>query len=288
MLPPLLVGLLAGCAEQPYGYIFSPERRDQVNVARRAGDFIGSLYERTDQAADLLQETGLTTDFRSVLPEGWTEVTPRDSAGNPLGESYVFLRNYLDRDYYVLTMARNPSPGAVRNPARLQYQFAAVGSLRNYITRNYFGALDEEHRLDLSYADNLQNVHFVEGWFSIRKIVPFEQEIEILVNGKNQKVTYDIYLNVSWMMRVERFSIDPYDQRSRIVVEGEFPILDAENNIQKAHVSGELNINSDGAGGGDIWLYGQPTARISFSGRSFGFKGSFTLFSEDHKKSYNL
>ncbi len=284
----VFVSIFSGCAEQPYGYIFSPEPRDQVNAARLAVDFISSLYDHADAASELLDKAGLTDDYKSILPEGWIDVTPYNRTGDPLIGFYQFYQNYLDKEFSELQIDTGVYPGALRTPSSLRYNFLTTASVRNGITNEIFGTIDQVQKADIRYSDNLQNLKFIDGWYSISKSVPFEQEIEIQAQGRSTNVTYLIYLDVGWSLRVEHFSIDSKDQTSQITIEGQFPILDNAGVIQHCHISGKFDVNPSGKGGGDIWLYGQPTARISFTGRSFGFKGKFTLFSEEHKKSYNL
>ncbi len=280
--------LLGGCAEQPYGYIFEPTQRDQINVARQAANFISALYDHADQATALLEKAGLTDEYSTILPEGWVDITPRDSLGLPRIPYYRFFKNYLDKQFTELQIDVVPLPGAMRSPSSLRYNYSTTASIRNEATNIIYGTIDQVQKADIRYSDNLQNLKFVDGWYSISKSVPFDQEIEIQQQGRSTNVTYQIYLNVGWSLQVERYSIDPNDQSSKIIIEGVFPILDDEGVIQRCHVSGNFEVNSSGKGGGDIWLYGRPTARISFTGRSFGFKGEFTLFSEEHENSYKL
>lgn len=282
------ISILAGCAEQPYGYIFEPSQRDQINVARQAADFISALYDHADAASELLDKSGLTDNYASVLPEGWIDITPRDGNGQPLIPYYRYFKNYLDKEFTELQIDRATPPGALRTPSTLRYNYSTTASIRNNATNVIYGTVDQVQLADIRYADNLQNLKAVEGWYSISKSVPFEQEIEIQQQGRSTNVSYLIYLDVGWSLRVEKFSIDPKDQTSKVTIEGQFPILDDEGVIQRCHISGNIEINASGKGGGDIWLYGQPAARLSFTGRSFGFKGKFTLFSEDHENSYNL
>ncbi len=279
---------LGGCAEQPYGYIFVPSQRDQVNAARQAANFIGALYDHADAASGLLDKAGLTDDYASILPEGWVDITARDSNGNPLAPFFHFYKNYLDKELSELQIDRAALPGSVRTPSTLRYNYYTSSSIQNFVTNEFYGTVDQVQKAEIRYADNLQNLKFIEGWYSISKTVPFEQEIEIQALGRSTNVTYLIYLEVGWSLRVEHFSIDTKDQTSSITIEGQFPILDETGTIQRCHISGKFDIDSKGQGGGDIWLFGQPAARLTFTGRSFGFKGKFSLFSEDHKRSYSL
>jgi len=279
---------LAGCAEQPYGYIFEPKQRDEINVARQTADFISTLYDHADAASGLLEKAGFTDDYGTILPEGWVDATIRDGSGEPILGFYQYNKNYLDKQFSQLQFDKAVLPGALRTPSSVRYDYMTTASVRNNATNVIYGTVDLVQKADLRYSDNLQNLSLVDGWYSITKSVPFEQEIEIQAQGRSTNYTYLIYLDVSWSLRVERFSIDANDQSSKISIEGQFPILDEEGTIQRCHVSGDFSLNTDGAGGGDIWLYGQPVARITFTGRSFGFKGSFTLFSDNHKKIYNF
>jgi hypothetical protein len=284
----LLVSLMmAGCAEQPYGYIFQPESRDMVNVAYQASDFISALYDQADLTAKMLEEAGLTTDYRSILPDGWVDITPRDGSGRIVGGTYKYARNYLDKQFFHLNIDSAATPGAIRQPAYLDYGFSSIASIQNIVTNQFYPVVDEVQSLQIGYSRNFQDINNIDGWFSIRKVEPFEQELEVSVGGRAQTYNYDTYLPVTWSLKVDNFSISKTDQRGHIIIEGQFPILDQENIIQSCHVSGEFTINADGTGGGDIWLYGQPAARLKFTGRSFSFNGSFTLFSENHEKIYS-
>jgi len=279
-----LLGILIGCAEQPYGYVFTPKDRDQINAARLSIDFLSELYDHADQAAGFLNDAGLTTsnNYRSILPDGWVDSTYYDNSGNPLTPDFYFYRNYLDKQYHVLAIPVAPISGAIRNPARLRYQYFEIASAQNNITNEFYGQAKLSRRLDVYYADNYTNPNLVDGWFSIRKIEMFDQEIEI--GGTNQ--SYQIALAVPWAMKVERFSIDPNDQQGKIVIDGLFPIMDETGVIQQTHVSGEFNIAADGTGSGELSLYGEPTARITLTGRSFGFKAKFTMYRDNHKTVY--
>lgn len=274
--------LFSGCAEQPYGYIFVPEQRDQVNLARQAVDFISALYDHADAASGLLEKAGLTDSYSTILPDGWVEVSM------PADTFYHFYKNYLDKEVSELKINRTPTPGALRTPSGLFYNFYSFASNQNSVTNEFYGSVDQVQMADIRYSDNYQNLKYIDAWYSISKSVPFEQEIEVQAQGSAVNYSYDVFLSVGWSMKVEKFSIDPRDQSGKIIIEGQFPILDDENIIQQCHVSGTFNINSKGVGGGDIWLLGQPAARLSFTGRSFGFKGKFTLFSENHSKTYSL
>jgi len=284
----ILSALTVSCAEQPSGYIFTIKHRDKVNVARQAADFISDLYTHSDQAAAFLSDAGLTTDYRSILPDGWVDSTNYDSLGQPRAPFFDFFRNYLDKQYYALAFPSVPTPGSVRNPDRIWYNFVQIASVQNTITNEFYGQANQIRSLQASYSDNLTNSAFIEGWFSIRKVVKFEQEMEISIGGRSTRQTIPFYLSVPWMMRIERFSVNSNDQRGRIIIDGVFPILDETNIIQNCHVSGEFNIAANGTGEGEVWLYGERTAHIIFTGRTFGFTGWFTLFDENETGRYSL
>ena len=283
-----VLGLLAGCADQPYGYIFQPESRDQINAARQAAVFISSLYDHTDDACRLLSDAGLTTHYLSILPDGWVDSTRYDTSGNPASTSYTFIRNYMDTKYYGLQIPLTPPVGAIRNPSTVDYGYEEIASVQNLLNNTIVGRINESRKLKVGYSDGYQNTNFVDGWLTIAKIEPFEQQLQVQVQGKSQNYTYEIYLPVTWMIRFEHFSIDRNDQRGHVIIDGTFPIYDEAGVMQYPHVSGDFTINADGTGGGDLWLYGQPAAKISFLGRTFGFRGTFSLFSENNEKTYSL
>lgn len=280
-----LLGLIVGCAEQPYGYVFTPTGRDQLNVARLSISFLGELYDHADEAAGYLNSAGLTTsnNYRSILPDGWVDSTSYDTNGLPQAPMFTFYRNFLDKQYSALGIPVTPTPGAVRNPARLMYAYTEIASALNRVTNEFYGQAKISRRFDVYYADSYTNPDFVEGWFSIRKIEMFEQEIEI--GGSNQ--SYQIPLSVPWAMKVERFSVDRADQRGHIIIDGIFPIMDETGIIQQTHISGVFNVAADGTGTGEVSLFGEKCARITLTGRSFGFKAKFTMYNEDHKFTYN-
>jgi len=283
-----LLGLFAGCAEQPYGYVFTPKDRDKINVARQTGDFISAFYDHADAASRLLEDAGLTSNYRSILPDGWVDYTVYDGQGRPLASSYIFARNYLDKQYYGLMIDTAAITGALRHPAKLAYSYTEIASVQNNITNEFLPQLNDIRNIEIGYARNYTNLSFIDAWFSIKQVERFEQELEISVGGQSSDVSFFIYLQVPWTMKVTDFSIDPDDQQGHIVIDGLFPIMTEEGDIQNCHVSGEFRLDKEGKGSGDVWLFGEPTARITFTGRAFGFKGKFTLFSENHEITYNL
>ncbi len=274
---------LVGCSDRPVGYIFEPTQRHQSALAQTTVDVVNSIYEHCDQAATYLDKSSLTNDYISLLPGGWVEIPQIDTT---TGETFTtFNYSYLDQKYYQLRFDREPLVGAVRNPSSLDYIFVEVNSIQNRITNEFYFGISETRNLTMEYSNNRQDPRFVDGWFEISRSIPFQEEIEI---ASGETVTYDVYVTVIWDVRIERYSIDPNDQRARMVFEGIMPVYDEAGEYQRVHVSGEVNINAKGTGGGDMWFYGEPSIRLRFTGRSFGFNGYFTTFDENHNKIHNF
>ncbi len=272
--------MVNGCEEQPVGYIFNPTQRDQIQVVRTLYDFLQALYDHTDQAARFLDEAALTNDYSSVLPEGWLPL--QNSSGN-----LFYLRNYLDQQFHILEFDAEPSIDAVRTPSDLVYNYLEIGSFRDSFTQSFYGDTSEAFNLTIEYSGDRQETEFVDGIFQIQRAVEFEVEIPIAgQDGGSTSVTDYYWVLVTWLMNIERYSIDPDDQRARITLDGMFPYDDETYERHEIHVSGEIEIDKNGRGIGEMWLYGEPVARIHFTGRNFGFLGYFTLYSEDHEKRY--
>ncbi len=277
------VMLIAGCAEQPTDYIYTPTHRDHSKLAQTAVTVLDAIYEHTDQAASYLDKASLTDDYLSLLPSGWA---PYQMVDSTTGEPYIlYTRNYLDQHYYGLRFDVKPVNGAVRSPSDLQYTYIEINSLQNPVTNEFYGNVNQTRRLSIEYSDQRRDANFVDGMFEIRRIVPFEEEIEVAGAGT---VTYNVYVTVNWLVKIERFSIDPNDQRARLVIEGIMPLYDEAGQYQQPHVSGEININTRGRGTGDLSLYGDPAVRLHITGRTFGFRGYYTLYSENHEKRYRF
>ncbi len=281
---PVLAALLCSCAEQPVGYIFTPTQRDQVSLARTTVEMINALYSHTDQAAGFLDAAALTTDYSKILPEGWDStlaVDPDD--GTPYT---LYLRNYLDKDFYFLRFDSDPMRGSVRSPSDLEYQFYESRSFQNVFTSDFYSDINEGRELVIEYTDGRQDPLNVDGWFNMWQSVAFEEEVDI--GGQAGSYSYSYYLRVYWMFRIQDFSIDARDQRSRIVIDGTFPVYDEAGDYRQPHVSGEITIESNGSGRGEMYMYGEPMARLHFTARTAGFEGYFTLHREEHRKRYSL
>lgn len=274
---------VSGCSERPVGYIFEPTQRHQSALAQTTVEVVNSLFEHCDEASSYLDRSSLTDDYISLLPGGWLEIPQVDSI---TGEDYlVYYFNYLDQKYYQLRFDREPMAGAVRTPSSLDYVFVEINSIQNSITNEFYGGINEIRNLTIEYSDDRQDPQFMDGWFEISRSIPFEEEIEI---ASGETISYDVYVTVIWDVRIERYSLDPDDHRARMVFEGLMPVYDEAGEYQRVHVSGELNINSSGKGGGDMWFYGEPSIRLHFTGRSYGFNGYFTTFDDDHQKIHNF
>ncbi|MBM3329537.1 MAG: hypothetical protein FJY67_08720 [Calditrichaeota bacterium] len=288
ILLPVLI-FFSGCSEQPQGYIFEPQQRDYVNATYQVAEFLGTLYGHTDAAVSFMSQAAQTHDYRAILPQGWRDLTAYDTTGRPRGAQFLFLHNYLDQKYYQMLLDRDPTPGAVRTPSNIEYNYLEIGAGQNPITSSFYGNIAEVRRIKVTYADNLRNPDYVEGWYSLRKALPYTYYIQIEVPGQGSGTFGQrFYYNATWSARIERFSTALNDQRSRIVIDGTLPMLDRQGGYQEPHLSAEFNINRDGSGSGEVWLHGEPASRVRLEGRTFGFQGTFTLFSEDHKGRYRL
>jgi len=274
---------LTGCEEQPIGYIFSPTQRDKTTMARTAGTVINAIYEHTDEAVIYLDQASLTDDYGSLLLGGWQAFAAIDSVDSTVFTYYA--RTYLDQKYYFLRFDKEPDPSAVRTPSNLDYNFTELRSYQNQATSEFFGDISQIRQLSIEYSDNRQDHRNVDGWLYIRTLIPIEREYETAGAGT---VTYTINILVRWQVRLERYSIDPNDHRSRMVIAGIFPINDEAGEYHSAQVSGEIILDAKGKGSGDLWLYGEPAVRMNFTGRAFGFIGYFTLHEENHEKKYRL
>ncbi|MDP8228787.1 MAG: hypothetical protein P9M15_04980 [Candidatus Electryoneaceae bacterium] len=285
----MLVLFSVGCEDQPTEYIFEPTHRDQVLVVRTATDFLKTLYEHTDQAGTFLDEAALTDYYSSVLPEGWLVAT--DMRGIPIVGSAgdtLYIKNYLDQKFHLISFDSDPMGGAVRSPSSLNFDYLEVGSYRDGFTNSFYGDTSESLKLSIEYTDDRQNPGYLDGWFQIQRSVEFEGESGYSAGGERGSYTYNYYLQVKWFMRIEDFSLDPDNHSARIIIDGVFPILDEMDKLQEPQISGEIVLDKNGIGTGEMWLYGDRVARLHFTGRSFGFTGYFTLDSEDHHKRYRL
>ncbi|MFN3821989.1 MAG: hypothetical protein ACK4OO_06605, partial [bacterium] len=116
---------------------------------------------------------------------------------------------------------------------------------------------------------------------------PFDYDIEIALPGQGSATfSQRYYLPATWTARIERYSTALRDYQARVVIDGFYPLLDRAGNYQEIHVSAEFTINRSGSGTGEVWLYGEKTSQVTFTGRGYGFQGYFTLYSENHKNRY--
>jgi len=269
---------LVGCAEQPAGYIYTPSEGQIVDLALLTAEGIGVLYDQADQAGHFLEAASLTNDYSSILPEGWY-ASLDTSGGTP---HIVYIRNYLDQQFNIMSFDWTPQPGAVRTPSVIAYKFIEIRSYYNQITYQAYGDVTEQRELSLEYANHRSDPLNADGWYSVSRNTPFEYEIEISgQGGQNQKVTQTYYEDVTWLIRLENFSLDPDDQRARLVIDGTFPQRDEEGRRQEPHVSGVITIDGKGYGGGTVNLYGEPVFTLEFRGRrGNGFRYNFTLASD--------
>lgn len=284
VLPLILsAAILAGCAEQPYGYVFAPQQRDQVNATGQCIAFINSLYLHTDQGSQILSDAAKTTDYITILPEGWQDISTMT-----VSPYYTYSRNYLDKEHYLLQIAKDQPASAVLSPASLTYAYSDSISTWNNAAERFYANSNESRRLDISYGDSYRNSQKLNGWFWIRKIEKFEQSIQIQAGDSKADYTYFLYFPVTWSFHIEDFSTALDDQSSKISFDGSFPIYDEMGKMQYPHISGTMEFKDDGSGGGDLWLYGEKCAKITFSGRSFKFHGTYSLYSEDLIKTYSF
>lgn len=279
----LLAALLAGCAEQPVGYLFEPEPWDQIRLTRTAAEVLDNVYEFFDMGSGFLESAVLTSDYRSFLPQGWLVVV------DSLTGDTTYTNNFLDQKFLELRFDPVPIPGAIRIPSSLSMGYVEIGSFYNIVVGAYYGDTSRSVDLSIEYANNRQDVRFLDGWYQIKQSIPFTFDIEVSIGGgQSGTFTQLTYLDMIWLVRIEDFSVGTQDQHAKIFIEGAFPMLDEAGNYQAPHVSGEIRINSDGSGIGEMSLHGIPATRIRFRQRTSGFEGFFTLYSEDHKYQYQL
>ena len=259
------------CSEEPLGYIYRPTQKDEVDLARHTERVVSSMYDHLDEVVTLLDEASHTTDYMAILPGGWQAVT--EVVGG-------FRRNYLDRTYQMLIFDSNPMSGAIRTPSNIEYYYTSLINFENWRTGEFYTDIDEYMHLTVEYAEGRTDLKNVEGWFNIKRSIKFEEEVETEYGS----YTWTYYQYPTWIIRIEDFSIDPYDQHARLVIEGTFPHLDEINQYREDHVSGEISISEDGVGVGEMYLYGEPAVRIYFTGRGAGFEGYFRLQSQDYSK----
>lgn len=277
-----VTSLISGCAEQPVGYIFTPSHRHKTSTARVVATVISTIYDHTDTAVKYLDRSSLTDDYGSLLPGGWENIIAVDTT---TGEPYtLYIHNYLDQKYHFLRFDPVPMNQAVRSPSSLDYTYIEIRSYQNLRTSAFYGNISKVNQLKIEYADNRTDPFNVDGWFEIRTVLPVEIDIETALGS----FTITDYVAVNWQLFIENYSIDQDDQTSRLVLAGVVPLYDEELQPHFTQISGDIEINSRGRGGGDMWLWGEPVAKLHFTGRTHKFDGYFTLYEEDHYGRYSF
>jgi len=323
----LLVGGLIGCAEQPSGYIYRPTESDEVTLARATTEIISSIFDHLDMATRFLEDASRTDRWDTILPPGWIEIydiadSERDTVSiedigsveadavdvldtifvvdgtdtldillaiNKLDLDTLYLHNYLDQKYEILEIDKDPLEGAVRTPSNLDYRFIELRNFFNQRTSEFYVDIYESSHLIIEYADgenpgDRKDPQNVNGWLDITRAVPFEETIDL----GDFEYDYTYYQYPTWVMNIKDFTIDPYDHSAKIRIEGTFPHVDEAENYRKDHVSGEINIYSNGKGTGVMSLFGEPIALLHFIGRGAGFTGYFTMHKQDHERKHDF
>lgn len=283
LLLPFLALILFGCSEQPLGYIYRPIQRDAVSLARVTEDISSSLFDHVDLVVSLLEDASHTQNYKSIFPGEWRDTTIVDPlTGNTM---QIFSRNYLDQTIQQLAFDLEPMPGAVRQPSDVGYSFFDFRNFLNGVTNEYYTDIYESLRLMIEYADERLDPHNVTGWFTIKRAVAFEEEIDL---GEFGSYSYTYWMYPEWVIYIDYFSVDELDHSARLVIEGTFPHDDEAGDFRDDHVSGEIIVKADGQGYGEINLFGEPAARIYFTGRGAGFEGYFTLHSQNHSERHEF
>jgi len=271
----LTAGLFS-CAEQPTGYIYRPTQRDEVAVSRLVENVVSSLYDNMDLSVGFLEDASHTNNYATILPAGWQAIPFVDTTS---GAPYtLYFHNFLDQKYQSIRFDKNPLEGAVRMPSDIEYSFLKLRNFFNERSFEFYMDVDEYIHLVVEYSQNRNDPHHVEGWFDIKRAVEFEEEIQI----GDYISTYEYYMYPTWVIRIEDFSTDALDHSARLIIEGTFPHRDEIDNFQNDHVTGDITMQANGTGSGEIRLYGKPISRVYFTSRGAGFEGYFTLYSQDH------
>jgi len=275
--------IIPGCAEQPVGYHYETRHRDHSVLARASLEIINAIYQATDETANFLVQASLTDDYGSILPDSWIMQQRTDSLTNKPFTYY--FQNYLDQDYSALRFDRTTDANSVRTPSTIAYERFELKSYQNNITNEFYWDISRELRQEVEYSNNRQDHLNVDGWSYVRKVIQVEEEFE--VTG-GQTVTYTINLLVDWNINISKFSIDPSDQSSHLSFSGIMPVRAENGDFLRNQVSGEITIDKNGKGVGDLSFYGEPSVRIHLTGRSHSFQGYYTIANEDHRKLYQL
>jgi hypothetical protein len=309
----LLFGLNA-CEQQPLGYVYRPDVSDEASVAMVTAEVVSMIYDRLDMASGFLEDASHTNKYSTILPAGWVEdytivssvndtvaidfdltsinadrVDILDTLDNMLVIRKVdldtlYMHNHLDKILQTLSFDNEPVAGAIRTPSSLEYGYDDYRNFFNFRTSTMYRDIYENSNINIEYADNAevgdrQDPNHIQGWAEITRSLQF---IETINNG-DFEYDYVYYVYPTWVFRIEGFSVDPLDQSCRIAIEGTFPHNDDLNNYRDDHVSGVIEIGANGVGQGEMSLYGNPIAKLYFTGRSAGFNGYFTLESQNHE-----
>ncbi|MCF7810132.1 hypothetical protein K9N50_03995 [bacterium] len=309
----LLIGLNA-CEEQPLGYVYRPDVSDEASVARVTAEIVSMMYDRLDMASGFLEDASHTNRYSTILPAGWVEeynivssendtvainfdltsinadrVDVLDTLDNMLAISIVdldtfYTHNHLDNVLQKLSFDTEPVAGAVRTPSSLEYGYDDYRQFFNFRTSTFYRDINESSNMNIEYADNAvvgdrQDPNHIQGWTQVTRSVAFSETIDL----GDYEYDYIYYEYPTWIMKIEKFSVDPTDQSSRILIEGTFPHNDDLDIYREDHVSGEIEIGANGVGEGEMSLYGKPIAKLYFTGRSAGFNGYFTLESQNYE-----
>lgn len=275
--------LIPGCAEQPVGYNYQARQRDHSILARTTLEVVNAVYQATDETVDYLVKASLTDDYGSILPDGWIKKTRIDPDTEIPFDVYIL--NYLDQDYSTMAFDLIADENAIRTPSSIAYEKFELKSYQNGITNKFFWDISRELRQRVEYSNNRRDHLNVDGWSYIGKLIQVEEEFEV---AGGQTVTYTISLLVRWNIKVEKFSIDPKDQSSRLLFTGIMPVRAEDGEFLRNQISGEINIDKDGKGSGEMSYYGEPSIKLYFTGRSYSFQGYYTIADEDHNKQYQL
>ncbi|MDP8239531.1 MAG: hypothetical protein P9X24_10615 [Candidatus Hatepunaea meridiana] len=272
----ILTVLLSGCSEQPLGYVYQPTSSNISRLAWVTVDIVGMVFDHMDESVGFLEDASHTNNWETILSGGWIAIPTVDSvSGNPYT---LFYNNYMDQKFKTLRFDKQIVNDAIRTPSDVEYTYVTLRNFRNNRNNEIYTDTDDNLHLIIEYSDARQDPKNVNGWMNITRSVPFVEEI---VNEEGTQ-SWVYYMHPTWVIRIEDFSTDPLDQSARLVIEGTFPHNDETGNYRADHVSGEIIIQSNGTGVGELNLYGEPVIRLHFTGRGYGFEGYYTYHKYDH------
>jgi len=279
----LTISIITGCAEQPVGYSYETRQRDHSVLARTTLEVINGIYNLTDKSTAFLENASFTNDYGTILPVGWQKLVGFDTLAN---ENFIHYRhNFLDQNYADLRFDPIVDTDAIRTPSSLRYRTAEVKSYQNNITNEFYLDISNILFQEIEYADNRQNHRLVDGWAYYSKLVQVQEELEV---AGGQTITYTINLLARWYIKIENFSLSQRDQSSRLTFTGVMPVVSEADEYLENQISGEITIDKDGKGYGEMNYYGRPSIKIYLTGRSYSFQGYYTIADEDYKKRYRL